>query len=141
MSDKTIKTLETLERLASKKVEEKQIEIAEVLRVVEQMKERRAELITSVEKETSLAQKNGDIQLMQMAGNYSLRAKAELQDIAEATEDANKILTEKRSDLQERFSEQKRYEILLRRKKEERLKEIRKKEQNALDEVAQTLSS
>lgn len=141
MSNRTTKTLETLGRLSEKKVEEQQKEIAELQRVIEQMKNRRSHLQSSIESEYNAANSSGDIELISMAGNYHKRADFELKDIAEAMTNAEKIMAEKRAVLQTLFAEQKRYEILLQRRKEELRKEALKKEQDTMDELGSQVST
>lgn len=131
----SIKTLETLTRLAEKKVEEQQKDIAALRRVIEDMNTRKRHLISSIDAEYSAANVSNDMEVIQMSGNYHRRAEAELLDIKEAMIDAEKIMAEKRSALQKLFAEQKRYEILHTRRLEERHKEQLKAEQSAMDEI------
>ena len=130
-----MKTLETLTKVAAKKVEEKQKEIADLQKVIDQMLARKAHLQSSIQAEYKVAETSGDANMFQMAGHYHQRAKAELVDIDEAMANAQKIMGEKRAQLQNLFAEQKRYEILLERRKAEAHKERLKKDQAVMDEL------
>ena len=135
MAKDSLKTLETLTRLAEKKVEEQQKEIAALQRVIDDMKARKRHLLSSIDAGYATANVSSDIEVIQMSGNFHKRAKAELLDIAEAMTDAERIMAEKRNVLQTLFAEQKRYEILHKRRTEEGRKAALKKEQKNMDEL------
>lgn len=130
------KTLATLIRLSEKKVEDKQKEIAELNTLIMKMEERKSYLTQAVEDEYKAATVASVSELYTAAGSFDLRAKAEIQDIDEALADAEKIMEEKRDAIRELYTEQKRYDILHSRKKEQAKKEHDKQLQANLDEMA-----
>lgn len=131
-----MKTLQSLHKIASKKVEESQEEIAKLLSFMQDMDDRERYLLNQVDYEYGTATKESDALLYSFAGKFNEKAKDEIDDIHKAREGAEKILLEKREKLRVRFAEQKRYEILLERKKAQILKEKNKKEQAELDEIS-----
>lgn len=134
-----IRTLDTLKRQAAQYVEDKQREIADLNNVMDQMQARERELNSEIENGTRMASEASDPTLLLQSGNYLMKAKNEIDEIAEAYADAMKIMDEKRDELSELFADEKRYDILLKRRLEERRLERLKKEQADLDEVGQTL--
>jgi len=138
MADTSGKSLRTLGRLAERQVEEKQKEIGEINKVIRQMEVRRATLTKTIILEGKLATENSDPMLYQAAGAFTGRAEHEIQDIDEATIDAEKILEERRAELKVLFAEQKRYETLEKRRLEAEKKKRDKKEQIMLDEMGST---
>ena len=130
-------TLDTLLKLASKKVDDKQKEIADLAKVMRDMEARYAELNKSVEIGHDVATKTSDDALLYaQAGNFAIMAESEKKDIVESQAKAKEIMAEKQSDMRILFSEQKRYEMLIDRRKLEEKKAKDKKEQMMLDEVA-----
>ncbi len=134
-------TLSTLQKVAKRATDEKQRQISEILAVIKQMEDRKAELTSKMESEHNSAMKAGDAFLLNQAGLFKEMADAEIQDINEATVDEEAILAERREELTELYAEQRRYEILMERKAEEERKARAKKQQEALDEVAATMYS
>ncbi len=134
-------TLSTLQKVAKRATDEKQRQISEILAVMKQMEDRKAELTSKMESEHKSAMQAGDAFLLNQAGLFKEMADAEIQDINEAAVDAEAILAERREELTELYAEQRRYEILMERKAEEERKTRAKKQQEALDEVAATMYS
>lgn len=131
-----MKTLQSLHKIASKKVEESQEEIAKLMGVMQQMDDRERKLLNQIDYEYGNTTNQNDALLYSFVGKFSEKSKEEIEDIKKARIDAEKILTEKREKLRVRFAEQKRYEILIERKKLELKKSQQKKEQAELDELS-----
>lgn len=132
-----MKTLQSLHKIASQKVDKIQEEIAKLLGVMQQMDDREKQLLQQVDYEYNNAQQAGDDALLySFAGRFSQKAKDEVADIQAARQDAQGILAQKREKLRIQFAEQKRYEILIERKEAEMKKAKAKKEQADLDEVS-----
>ena len=129
-------TLQTLQKVASRKVEKKQKEIAELEKLIMQMKDRQFYLNGAIVSEHKAAADVGDPTLFSSAGMFQEKAQVELRDLAEAMEDANKIMSEKREKLRELYAEQKRYEILHEKQLLKEKKEREKKQQAMLDDMA-----
>ncbi|MAI07347.1 MAG: flagellar export protein FliJ [Magnetococcales bacterium] len=131
-----MKTLQSLYKIATKKVEESQEEIAKIVDVMQQMDDRERKLLNQIDYEYGNATSQSDALLYSFAGKFSEKSKDEIEDIKKARVDAKKILAEKREKLRVRFAEQKRYEILIERKRLEFKKSEQKKEQAELDELS-----
>lgn len=131
-----MKTLETLLKIASKKVEESHEDIGKLLQVMQRMDKRETELNSSIDSEYEVAAMGNDSALLSFAGAFSLKSNDEILDIKKARLDAQKLMVEKRELLRQRFAEQKRYEILLDRKRAELKKELQKKQQADLDDLS-----
>lgn len=129
-------TLLTLQKLASQKVEAKQKEIAKLESVILQMTERQEYLNKAIVTEHKIAAEFGDPMLFSAAGMFQEKAQVELHDLAEAMEDAKRIMMEKREKLRALYAEQKRYEILHERQEVKKKKEREKKGQSVLDDLA-----
>lgn len=131
-----MKTLQSLHKIATKKVEESQEEIAKLVGVMQDMDARESYLVKQIDYEYDNVASGSDSLLYSFAGKFSEKSKDEIDDIQKARIDAEKFLNEKREKLRIRFAEQKRYEILLERKRLELKKVKEKKEQAELDEVS-----
>ncbi|MFT7144637.1 MAG: flagellar export protein FliJ [Alphaproteobacteria bacterium] len=131
-----MKTLETLLKIASKKVEESHEDIGKLLHVMQNMDKRQADLNSGIESEYEVATMGNDSALLSFAGAFSLKSNDEILDIKQARIDAQKLMAKKRELLRQRFAEQKRYEILLDRKRVELKKERQKKQQAELDDLS-----
>jgi flagellar export protein FliJ len=131
-----MKTLQSLHKIVSKKVEESQEEIAKLIGVMQEMDDRENHLMKQIDSEYQTVSNENDALLYTFAGKFSEKAKDEIKDIKQARIDAEKILSDKREKLRIRFAEQKRYDILLERKKLELKKAKDKKEQAELDELS-----
>lgn len=129
------KSLKTLSKLSAKQIEDKQKEIAKLNAVIDEMEQRQAYLNAAIVSEYAAATQTADSTLYRAAGAFELRAKAELADLKESLIDAERIMAEKREQMRELYSEQKRYDMLIERKEFEAKKEQAKKEQDALDEM------
>jgi len=130
-----LKTLETLLKVATKKVEESHEDIGKLLAVMQQMDDREKLLLGKIESEYSLASAESDANLLNFAGAFTLKSHEEVADIRKARIDAEKLMLEKQEVLRKRFIEQKRYEILLERKRLALKKEHQKKQQADLDDL------
>jgi flagellar export protein FliJ len=128
--------LQSLHKIVSKKVEESQEEIAKLIGVMQEMDDRENHLMKQIDSEYQTVSNENDALLYTFAGKFSEKAKDEIKDIKQARIDAEKILSDKREKLRIRFAEQKRYDILLERKKLELKKAKDKKEQAELDELS-----
>jgi flagellar export protein FliJ len=100
------------------------------------MDDRENHLMKQIDSEYQTVSNENDALLYTFAGKFSEKAKDEIKDIKQARIDAEKILSDKREKLRIRFAEQKRYDILLERKKLELKKAKDKKEQAELDELS-----
>ena len=131
-----MKTIETLLKVTTKKVEESQKDIAKLLKVMQKMDGREKELNLKIETENTAASHSDDVNLLSFAGKFTLKSTEEIEDIQQARKDAKALMVEKRSTLRGHFAEQKRYEILLDRKRKALKKERDKKQQKELDDLS-----
>tara|TARA_R110000868_G_scaffold218576_2_gene469172 strand:+ start:95300 stop:95725 length:426 start_codon:yes stop_codon:yes gene_type:complete len=131
-----MKTLETLLKVAHKKVEEVHEDIAKLQNIMFEMDKREAELLSKIDSEYEMASMEDDSVLLSFAGTFALKSNDEILDIKKARVDAQKLMAEKRAVLRQRFAEEKRFEILLERKRTELKKEHDKKQQAELDDLS-----
>lgn len=131
-----MKTLETLLKMAHKKVEESHEEIGKLNNVMIEMDTRQNELLARVENGYETASMGNDSALLIFAGTFALKSNDEISDIKQARINAKQLMVEKREVLRKRYAEQKRYEILLERKRAEHKKELLKKQQAELDDLS-----
>jgi len=137
MSNKVINTLKTMYNLSHQKVEDKQKEIAELYKLMSDMEQRFEQLSKSIESQGIPTVLGDDTLLYLSYGNFVERARFEMEDIKEALADAETILHEKQDAIKDLYAEQKRFEILHRRKVQERQDKIAKQTQAELDEMSQ----
>ena len=129
-----LKTLANLMQVSANAVEEKRKEIAIVLQAIELRENHIAQLHQKMHEEAAAA--GGDPQLLAAYDAFSRRAEMELQLMQHQLAELQQREAVKRDELAELFAEKKRYEILHQRKTDEIAKEVAKKEQQELDEVA-----
>ena len=99
-------------------------------------KEKQKELAETAEKGFAQATGAGDITMLGQAGSFAQRAKNEIEELAQALVMLLKRRDELQFILRGLFVEKKRYEIIKDRKEAEHTKELAKKEQRELDDMA-----
>lgn len=132
---RTLATLENLLSLAEEEVENAQRSLAHAQNMVDQAKDHAAQL----EKRATqgLVDAENDHTLMPMAMTYHTTTMKEVRRMEKEVIPLLEAEVEKRREtLAEAFSSQKRYEIILRQKREEIKKRREKAAQNQLDEIA-----
>lgn len=129
-------TLEVLIKVAGRKVDKAQQELAQTRAVIAQMG---AEMVR-LEEEAAVAFVTAigedDVMAMQAAGAFQERMRREVARLQEAQAQLEGLATEQEGVLRGFYAEQKRYELLWERKKAAQRKAREKKAQHALDEVA-----
>ena len=129
-------TLEVLIKLAERKVEAAQRELAQMREAIALTRERMKQLEQDAAVAFVTAVAEDDVLSIQAAGAFQERIRREINALREIEaklmeeEEAQKAL------LQELYAGQKKYELLLEKQKLALRKERMKKAQNALDEVA-----
>ena len=132
----TINTLDNLVRLAKKNVEDIQKQITEVQTAIEGHTRKILSLEKKILEEGEAA---GTDPMMLLALNrFTTKTDKEIAELKGKRLKLMKHEAALRDQLTEQFAEQKRYEILLERKKLERKQRIQKAQQDQLDEVAAT---
>ena len=129
-------TLEVLIQVAERKVEDMQRQLArtrdELLRLADEMRK--------MEQEAAVAFVNAvaedDVLALQAAWSFQERMRREVSRLKDEELVAKEREAVQRTQLQELFAVQKRYEMLLEKQKLAKRKERMKKAQNSLDEVA-----
>lgn len=129
-------TLEVLIQVAERKVEDMQRQLArtrdELLRLADEMRK--------MEQEAAVAFVNAvaedDVLALQAAGAFQERMRREVSRLKDEELVVKACEAEQRTQLQELFAVQKRYEMLLEKQRLAKRKERMKKAQNNLDEVA-----
>ena len=129
-------TLEVLIQVAERKVEDMQRQLVktreEMVRLLQQMR--------SLEQEAAIAfvtaVAEDDVLALQAAGAFQERMRREVSRLKELELAAQAREVTQKTELQELYANQKRYEMLLEKQKLAKRKERMKKAQNNLDEVA-----
>lgn len=129
-------TLEVLIKVAERKVEKAQQELAQTRGVIahteREIEAREREAVVAFA--TSIGE--DDVVAMQAAAAFQERMRREVASLRAMKAQMEVLATEQEGVLRGFFAEQKRYELLWERKKQARRKEREKKAQHALDEVA-----
>jgi flagellar biosynthesis chaperone FliJ len=129
-------TLEVLIKVAERKVEKAQQELAATRAIVARTEEE----IVNLEREAAVAFVTAiaedDVLAMQAASAFQERMRREVALRHAALQQMAELITTQEAALREVYAEQKRYELLWDKTKLERKKAREKKTQNALDEVA-----
>ena len=130
------KTLKTLIKIADKKLEDQQKDIATINAAIDGAQQKQKELAETAQKGFRQANGADDITMMQQAGSFAQRAKNEIEELAQALV----MMFQKRDELQTvlrgLFAEKKRYEKIKERKDAEQAKDLAKKQQRELDDMA-----
>ena len=130
------KTLKTLIKIADKKLEDQQKDIATINAAIDGAQQKQKELAETARKGLRQANVADDITMMQQAGSFAQRAKNEIEELAQALV----MMFQKRDELQTvlrgLFAEKKRYEKIKERKDAEQAKDLAKKQQRELDDMA-----
>lgn len=129
-------TLEVLIKVAERKVEKAQQELAATRAIMVRTEEE----IVKMEQEAAVAFVTAiaedEVMAMQAASAFQERMRREVALRQVALRQMAELIAEQEAALREVYADQKRYELLWDKKKLERKKEREKKAQNALDEVA-----
>ena len=131
----TVKAFHTLIKLAQKKLEDCQKQVAELQQELRRLDARSAMIQEQVEEGYKTA---GDVDAptaYQVAGTFVMRAEQEQQHIAEERQTVQAALDELREEMRILFAEKKRYEILEDAQKMAAKKAYEKKAQAALEDL------
>lgn len=129
---KTIETLQNLVRVAKNHIDNQKKVIGKLQSESDAFTATRDELR---QKMLSEANPGDDVQLQQMAGKFLQRAHKQAAELDVRIQDLAKKIEIESEKLRELFAEQKRYEILLERKLEERKQRLARLQQDQLDEM------
>lgn len=130
---KTIETLENLVRVAKNHIDNQKKVIGKLQSQCDAFTQQRDTLRSKMLSEAN--PEGDDVALQQMAGKFLKRAHRQAAELDEHIQKLNAQLDVENEKLRELFAEQKRYEILLERKVEERKKRIERLQQDQLDEM------
>lgn len=131
-----MKTLETLQKVSKHKVDEQQKTLAELNTLADNIHTH----IQNLEDEAAGVDKNlsDDPNLYQMASRYSVRLRGDIKVMSESLAAMKTKIAAETDLLRDLFAEQKRYEILLERKKNQKAADRAKEQQNQMDEIGKT---
>jgi flagellar export protein FliJ len=128
-------TLDTLVKLADKKLDDIQKQIHDMETAIADADSRVAELLIQVEVGYNQAQKTLRPDEYQDAGRFAARAKEEQDFLKKIRRELEAKKRELRQQLRDVFTEKKRYEILRDRKREEARAQRAKKNQATLEDL------
>ncbi|MFA7275834.1 MAG: flagellar FliJ family protein [Pseudobdellovibrionaceae bacterium] len=127
--------LQPLIRLRKYRTEEKQKALAELFRQADLLEGRKRILLGDMERERKIAEESDQLDGFVAYLSYAARLKKEIEKIDVQIARMTARIEKAQDDIREAFSEQKKIEIIQRRRDEEEAQKEDKKESATLDEV------
>jgi len=127
--------LEALIRVRRHAVEQKQKFLAELYKQADELEGQKDTMLTTLAEERKKVDEMG-VEALGYFGHYSEAVRGRVEDINEAMKKLNNRINIAREDMRDAFAELKKVEITQERRSAEENKELKKKENDLLDEVA-----
>ena len=127
--------LESLIRLRKHTVDEKQKVLSEIYRQIEQLEQRREELLQRLNKERKALDEDLSLETRDFYGRFEGVIRSDVERIDIEIRNLETGLDKAQEDVRAAFADQKRVEIVSERRKEEQAQEIKNKDSIELDEI------
>ena len=127
--------LDSLIRLRKHEVEEKQKVLGEILRQIEQLENRKKELLERLDHERTAMEENLSLETREYYGRFEGVIRDDVERIDIEIKNLERNLDKVQEEVRVAFANQKRVEIVHERRQDEEAQEIKIKESKELDEI------